>query len=157
MTAKKRPTKKSPAKKHPTKKSPAKKRPTKKCPANKRPTKKSPANKRSAKATASDSGPFAEVHDIVRSIPHGRVMTYGSISRCIERRLSPLAVGWALNGCPEDVPWQRVVNASGGCSTDKRPGLPGGLQRFRLEEEGITFRANGTVDLAAYEWSPRVG
>jgi len=58
-----------------------------------------------------------------------------------------------MHGCPEDVPWHRVVNASGGCSSDAI-GEPG-LQRRLLEGEGVVFRANGTLDLKRYRWTPR--
>ena len=94
------------------------------------------------------------VHDLVRRIPRGRVMTYGQIATLGENRLSPRAVGWALHGCPDDVPWQRVVNASGGCSTDRLPGAPQGLQRAFLEAEGVEFRESGTLDLEHYRWVP---
>ena len=81
-------------------------------------------------------------------------MTYGQIATLLESHLSPRAVGWAMHGCPQDVPWQRVVNASGGCSTDRLPDIPGGLQRAMLETEGVEFRANGTLDLKRYRWMP---
>jgi methylated-DNA-protein-cysteine methyltransferase-like protein len=94
------------------------------------------------------------VYAVVRMIPRGRVMTYGQISVLLGGRLSPLAVGWALHGCPPDVPWQRVVNASGGCSTDRL--MPPGLQRSLLEREGVRFRADDTLDVARHRWSPPV-
>jgi len=100
---------------------------------------------------------FRAVFALVRRIPKGRVMTYGQISTLIESRLSPRAVGWAMHGCPRGVPWQRVVNASGGISTDRLPGMPTGLQRAMLEGEGVVFRQNGTVDLTRYRWTPRPG
>ena len=99
-------------------------------------------------------GAYAEVYTLVRSIPRGRVMSYGQIAGLIEHRLSPRAVGWAMHGCPEDVPWQRVVNASGGCSTGRLPDMPDGLQQALLEAEEIEFRPNGTLDLEQYRWSP---
>jgi len=91
---------------------------------------------------------------MVRRIPKGRVMTYGQIATLLESRLSPRAVGWAMHGCPAGVPWHRVVNASGGCSTDRLPDVPPGLQRAMLEAEGVKFRANDTLDLNRYRWSP---
>lgn len=97
---------------------------------------------------------FAAVHDVVRRIPPGRVMTYGQISTYLSARISPAAVGWAMNVCPEGVPWQRVVNASGGCSTERRPDMPPGLQRALLEQEGVEFGANDTLDLERYRWAP---
>ena len=95
-----------------------------------------------------------QVFELVRRIPRGRVMTYGQISEVMASRLSPRAVGWMLHRCPDGVPWQRVVNASGGCSTDRLPDFPKGLQRSLLEEEGVEFRANGTLDLDLYRWWP---
>lgn len=101
------------------------------------------------------AGVFARVYALVRLIPKGRVMTYGQIATLVESRLSPRAVGWAMHGCPRGVPWHRVVNASGGMSTDRLPDVPPGLQRALLEGEGVVFRPNGTLDLERYRWSPR--
>lgn len=81
-------------------------------------------------------------------------MTYGQIANLLENRLSPRAVGWALHGCPPGLPWQRVVNASGGCSTDRLPHIPEGLQRAMLEAEGVEFRPGGTLNLERYRWTP---
>jgi len=100
------------------------------------------------------AGAYAQVYAMVRRIPRGRVMTYGQVATLIENRLSPRAVGWAMHGCPEGVPWQRVVNASGGCSTDRLPDIPDGLQRAMLEAEGVEFRENGTLEVERYRWTP---
>ncbi len=97
---------------------------------------------------------WESVWKLVRRIPRGRVMTYGQISTELESTLSARAVGWALHRCPEDVPWQRVVNASGGCST-RRLTLPTDLQQVLLEAEGVRFGEDGTLDLARYRWVPR--
>ena len=93
------------------------------------------------------------VYGIVRQIPHGRVMTYGQISELLHGKISPRYVGFAMHVCPGDVPWHRVVNASGGCSTD-RISSEKGLQRFLLETEGVEFRPNGTLRLERYRWEP---
>jgi methylated-DNA-protein-cysteine methyltransferase-like protein len=82
-------------------------------------------------------------------------MTYGQISSELGSILSPRAVGWMLHRCPDNVPWQRVVNASGGCSTDRLPDFPQNLQRAMLEAEGVVFHPNGTIDLERYRWQPR--
>lgn len=96
------------------------------------------------------------VYAMVRAIPRGRVMTYGQIAGLLEGRLSARAVGWALHACPKDVPWQRVVNASGGLSTERIPDIPPGLQRRLLGKEGVVFRKSGTLDLDLYRHEPRV-
>jgi methylated-DNA-protein-cysteine methyltransferase-like protein len=100
------------------------------------------------------AGAFAQVYRLVRRIPRGRVMTYGQIATLLEHGLSPRAVGWAMHGCPENVPWQRVVNASGGCSTDRLPDSPPGLQQGLLAAEGVEFRPNRTLDLERYRFTP---
>jgi methylated-DNA-protein-cysteine methyltransferase related protein len=99
---------------------------------------------------------FRRVYDLCRRIPEGRVMTYGQIATAIESRISPRAVGWAMHGCPEGVPWHRVVNAAGGISTDRMPNIPPGLQRALLRAEGVRFRRNGTLDLDRYRWVPAI-
>lgn len=96
-----------------------------------------------------------EVYAIVRQIPRGRVMNYGQIAELLKRPLSARAVGWAMRGCPNDVPWHRVVNARGGMSTEGLADLPPRLQRSLLESEGIEFQDDGTLPLSRYRWSPR--
>lgn len=95
---------------------------------------------------------FGLVYALVRQIPPGRVMTYGQIAGLLGNVLSPQAVGWALHVCPPDVPWHRVVNAFGRCSTEKLPDFPATLQRTLLAAEGIVFDATGRLDLARYRW-----
>ena len=94
------------------------------------------------------------VFAVVRRIPAGQVMTYGQIASELGSRLSPRAVGWMLHRCPDGIPWQRVVNASGGCSTDRLPDFPQGIQRSMLEGEGVVFRDDGTLDLECHRWNP---
>jgi methylated-DNA-protein-cysteine methyltransferase-like protein len=119
-----------------------------------------PAGSRTSPA---DRQAFNElVFDIVRTIPPGRVMTYGAIAALIHPPLhvDPLAyrrvrarwVGYAMAACPEDVPWQRVVNAKGRISP--RPGHGPPVQKVLLEEEGVNFGRGDTLDLAALVWIP---
>jgi methylated-DNA-protein-cysteine methyltransferase-like protein len=103
---------------------------------------------------AKEKSAWEEVFQIVALIPYGRVMNYGQIARMLRRPLSARAVGWAMHQCPSDLPWHRVVNASGGCSTDKVGNHPSGLQRAMLEAEGVRFHTNATLDLEIYRWWP---
>lgn len=98
-----------------------------------------------------------QVWTLVRQIPYGKVATYGQIAQMIPlpdgiapqdyKAFSPRWVGDAMAACPNDVPWQRVINAQGKIS--ERPGAQ--RQRQRLEEEGVVF-ANDKVDLKRYQW-----
>lgn len=93
---------------------------------------------------------FSRVWNLVGKIPRGRVVTYGQLSLMIQRKLTPVGIGWAIRAA-EDIPWHRVVNARGGISTDnEHPGLQRGL----LEAEGVRFDGE-VIDLARYQWRPR--
>ncbi len=104
---------------------------------------------------ASPRSAWAAVYKIVCGIPRGKIMTYGQISMLLGRRISAQYVGFAMHSCPKDVPWHRVVNASGGCSTDRLPGDSVGYQRILLELEGVQFGANGKLPVERYRWSPK--
>jgi methylated-DNA-protein-cysteine methyltransferase-like protein len=60
-------------------------------------------------------------------------------------------VGAAMAACPDDVPWQRVINAQGKVSVRRGGGEQ--LQRHLLEEEGVAFDDRDRVDLKQYGWS----
>lgn len=96
---------------------------------------------------------WEEVWEVVRQIPSGKVMNYGQVAKLLVRPLSARAVGWAMNDCPDDVPWWRVVNVRGECSTDRVAGAEPGRQRRLLEAEGVTFRS-GAVEMSQHRWSP---
>lgn len=99
-----------------------------------------------------------QVWDIVNQIPPGQVATYGQIARMIPpppevadkayAALGPRWVGSAMAKCPEDVPWQRVVNSKGEISL--RPGAE--HQRRLLQEEGVLFNERGKIDLKVFGW-----
>ncbi|MEJ2736497.1 MAG: MGMT family protein [Anaerolineae bacterium] len=97
---------------------------------------------------------FAQVYEVVRRIPSGKVATYGQVARLLGKPRAARTVGWALHSLPEgsDVPWQRVINAKGTISLDAR-GPGGAIQRVLLEAEGIVFDEQGRVDLQAHGWA----
>ena len=101
-----------------------------------------------------------QVWEVVRQVPAGKVATYGQIARLLPPppgvevksylTLGPRWVGSAMAKCPQDVPWQRVINSKGEISL--RPGAE--HQRRLLEEEGVEFNLRGRVDLALFGWQP---
>ena len=109
--------------------------------------------KRKPRKKAAEGGPFERVWSLVQQIPRGRVATYGQLSEMIEHRLSPVGIGWAIRAAAMgSIPWHRVINSQGGISTDREHP---GLQRRRLEAEGVRFDAEGKVDLTRVGWRPR--
>ena len=100
---------------------------------------------------------YEQVWNLVRQVPPGKVVTYGQIAQMLPppvgvvlqeyRAFSPRWVGGAMAACPDDVPWQRVINSQGKIS--ERPGAK--RQRQLLDEEGIMF-VKDKVDLKAYMW-----
>jgi methylated-DNA-protein-cysteine methyltransferase-like protein len=105
--------------------------------------------------SAIDSSSYHErVYRIVRMIPSGRVMTYGQIAQILGETYTPRTVGYVLHASNSDgIPWHRVINAQGACSTG-RIVLPPEKQRGMLEAEGIKFDLRGRCDLSIFRWSP---
>jgi methylated-DNA-protein-cysteine methyltransferase related protein len=94
------------------------------------------------------------VYRIVREIPSGRVMTYGQIADILGEGYTARTVGYVMHAADsEDIPWQRVINSQGGCSTGKIL-LPYNVQQKMLEDEGVIFSEKGKCDLEKYRWFP---
>lgn len=81
-------------------------------------------------------------------------MTYGQIADILGEGYTARTVGYAMHGAnTTDIPWQRVINSQGKCSTG-RITLPLNLQQSILESEGVEFSESGKCDLGAYRWWP---
>jgi methylated-DNA-protein-cysteine methyltransferase-like protein len=93
------------------------------------------------------------VYKIVRRIPRGLVMTYGQIAILLGEGYTARTVGFVMHSCPDDVPWQRVINSQGMCST-QRLVLPHNLQQQMLAQEGVEFSDKGKCDVEKYRWFP---
>lgn len=94
------------------------------------------------------------VYEIVKDIPPGRVMTYGQIAEILGEGYTARTVGFVMHAADtENVPWQRVINARGGCSTGKMT-APVDLQQKLLESEGISFNEKGVCVLEEVRWYP---
>ena len=103
---------------------------------------------------AYEQGYRQRVYQLVKRIPKGRVMTYGQIAEILGEGYTARTVGYVMHGADaEKVPWQRVINAQGKCSTGKMT-LPVNLQQSILESEVVKFDKNGRCDLNAILWSP---
>ena len=106
---------------------------------------------------------YEQVWNLVRQIPAGKVAAYGQIAKMIlppngveietYAAFAPRWVGGAMAACPDDVPWQRVINSQGKIS--ERAGAE--KQRKLLEAEGIIFDAKERIDLKKHGWSGKIG
>ena len=89
-----------------------------------------------------------EILSAVEEIPEGCVATYGQIARLTGREKNARLVGRVLSMAEYygRYPCHRVVNHAGRTA----PGWP--EQRALLEDEGVTFKPNGHVDLKRHRW-----
>lgn len=92
------------------------------------------------------------VYEYLRSIPKGKVVTYGKIAEYMGNKNLARTVGNILHSNPDGdkYPCYKVVNASGKLSEQY---LFGGIevQKKRLEADGIEV-INNRVNLSKYEW-----
>ncbi len=95
------------------------------------------------------------VYAVVRRIPRGKVTTYGTIAEALGDPRKAREVGWALFAKPkeEKAPAHRVVNREGKLSGGWAFGGVE-VQRSLLEDDGVTFRPDGAVDMDKHLWRP---
>lgn len=103
--------------------------------------------------TSPDHDYQERVFRLVRSIPRGRVMTYGQIAEILGEGYTPRTVGFVMHAADDKTPWHRVINAQGGCST-RGLVLPHDKQQRMLEAEGVSFNERGRCELQTYLWIP---
>ncbi len=88
---------------------------------------------------------------IVRSIPPGRVATYGDVARMAGKPRAARAVGNIMRACARiDVPCHRVIAANG------RLGGYGGretLKRALLAAEGVIVTGSRVRELTRVRWT----
>jgi methylated-DNA-protein-cysteine methyltransferase related protein len=109
-----------------------------------------------AKDKTASSSFFADVHDVARQIPKGRVTSYGAIAAYLGSRLSARMVGWAMNGAHKakpKVPAHRVVNSKGLLSGKMHFETPDRMQEL-LQKEGTLVENDQVKDFAGRFWDP---
>jgi methylated-DNA-protein-cysteine methyltransferase-like protein len=96
------------------------------------------------------------VYEQVAKVPAGWVATYGDIGKLAGYPRAAREVGLALSRVRPDqqLPCHRIVNASGALAPAPVFGGPD-RQRQMLEAEGVSFRANGTIDMKRHRWPPQ--
>lgn len=94
---------------------------------------------------------FEKIYEVVKSIPKGKVATYGQVALLAGNPRLARVVGYALHVNPEPgtIPCHRVVNREGKVAPSFAFGGEG-VQRQLLESEGIVFESDGRIDLDKY-------
>lgn len=94
---------------------------------------------------------YEAIYEVVRSIPKGRVISYGAIANAIGLKSGARMVARAMSldtGTRSAIPAQRVVSSSGELSGDH------GLRAKLLEQEGLQIKNNKVVDFKQFFWDP---
>ena len=96
---------------------------------------------------------FNAVYQFVKTVPEGKVVTYGDVARAIGSPRASRQVGWALHCNPYQgiVPCHRVVFKDGSLTQ----GFAFGgreVQKALLLSEGVGFKEEYTVDMEKYRW-----
>lgn len=89
----------------------------------------------------------SDISATIRSIPRGKVSTYGAVARAAGHPGAARQVVGVLRRSL-GLPWQRVLGSGGEIKLRGECALE---QRFRLEAEGVTFRGR-RVDMKLHEF-----
>ncbi len=111
------------------------------------------------KIMKANDGFFEKVYAVVRTIPKGKVTSYGAIAEHIGMKGSSRMVGWAMNAAHQHadyVPAHRVVNRNG-MLTGKHH-FPGpDLMQQLLESEGHVIQNDRILNFKEVFWNPANG
>lgn len=91
-----------------------------------------------------------KIIQVILDIPPGKVMTYSGVARAAGHPGGARQVSWTIHSCTKkyNLPWFRVINAKGRISLKEGDGYE--IQRGLLEDEGVVFRDDGSIDLSIY-------
>jgi methylated-DNA-protein-cysteine methyltransferase-like protein len=89
----------------------------------------------------------AALRKAIRSIPKGKVATYGQVAAAAGYPLYHRHVAQLLQKSGATLPWQRVVGSGGAIKLKFEAALE---QRTRLEMEGVRFRGK-RVDMIEHQ------
>ncbi len=99
---------------------------------------------------------FADVYEVVKLVPKGRVTTYGAIAQYLGAAGSSRMVGWAMNAAHTlpDVPAHRVVNRHGLLTGRHHFATPDEMERL-LRAENVVVESNQVQDFKRLFWDPK--
>lgn len=99
---------------------------------------------------------YQAIYEVVRSIPPGRVTSYGAIAAAVGMPNGARIVGYAMGKAGDAtpvVPAHRVVNSAGVLSGRHQFQKPGQMQQL-LEKEGVKVANNKVVNFTSVLWDP---
>jgi methylated-DNA-protein-cysteine methyltransferase related protein len=90
---------------------------------------------------------------IIKSIPRGRVASYGTVASLAGLRNGARQVVRILHSSSEKdgLPWYRLLRKDGSIALPPGEGFE--LQKSLLKKEGVAVSAEGRVDLSRFGWS----
>ncbi len=117
---------------------------------------KNNAEKETPKSTVKEYSFFADVYDVVRQIPKGRVTSYGAIATYLGTKLSARMVGWAMNAAQvakPKIPAHRVVNRNGMLTGRFHFATPTLMEEL-LKKEKVVVVGDKIMDFKNHFWDP---
>ena len=95
---------------------------------------------------------FEKIYEVVKSIPEGKVASYGQVALLAGNPRWSRVVGYALhsNPSPGEIPCHRVVRKDGRVAAAFVFGGEN-AQKMLLEAEGVTFIDAFTVDMKKHQ------
>jgi len=92
------------------------------------------------------------VYKLVKQIPRGRVLTYGTLAKALRLPGGARTAGRAMGATPkgQGIPWHRVLGANGKILI-REP--YSSLQRKLLESEGVEI-IERRVKMKQHSWTP---
>jgi methylated-DNA-protein-cysteine methyltransferase-like protein len=117
---------------------------------------KKPIKKEQPKNTLKEYSFFADVFEVARQIPKGKVTSYGAIAAYLGTKLSARMVGWAMNAAGNakpKVPAQRVVNRNGMLTGKHHFPTPTMMEEL-LKKDGVAVKNDTVVDFKERFWDP---
>jgi methylated-DNA-protein-cysteine methyltransferase related protein len=99
------------------------------------------------------SGETLAIKAILKSVPYGRVTSYGTVAALANLRNGARQVVRVLHSSSErdGLPWHRLLRKDGSIALPRGDGFE--LQRALLEKEGVEVSPDGRVDLARFGWA----
>ena len=101
--------------------------------------------------------PFTEdVIHIIKSIPPGKVATYGQIAALAGNPRGARQVSRILHSMSRkyDLPWYRVISSTGKISIKDPEGAE--LQKAKLVHEDVNVEGMNSVNLKRYQWDGEI-